>query len=143
MSEHPIEVDGEKFPTVEHYVQAMKAKEFKDDEIYNKIIKAKTPKAVKAMGQKVKNFIKEVWDEKRDKIVRIGVKAKFTQHPELRKQLQETGDKIIGEADPRDTYWGIGTGIESDKSKKPSKWRGQNKMGKLLMELRTEFTFQQ
>ena len=143
MSEHPIEVDGEKFPTVEHYVQAMKAKEFKDDEIYNKIIKAKTPKAVKAMGQKVKNFIKEVWDEKRDKIVRIGVKAKFTQHPELRKQLQETGEKIIGEADPRDTYWGIGTGMETDKAKKPSKWRGQNKMGKLLMELRTEFTFQQ
>ena len=139
MSEHPIDVDGEKFPTVEHYVQAMKSKEFKDDEIYNKIIKAKTPKAVKAMGQKVKNFVKEVWDEKRDAITRKGVRAKFTQHPELRKQLQETGDKIIGEADPRDTYWGIGTGIESDKAKKPSKWRGQNKMGKMLMELRTEF----
>jgi predicted NAD-dependent protein-ADP-ribosyltransferase YbiA (DUF1768 family) len=35
-------MDGEKFPSVEHYFQAMKAKEFKDDEIYNKIIKTKT-----------------------------------------------------------------------------------------------------
>jgi ribA/ribD-fused uncharacterized protein len=139
MSEHPIDIEGEKFPTVEHYIQAMKAKEFQDEEMYNKIVKAKTPKAVKAMGQKVKNFVKEMWDGKRDGITRTAVRAKFTQHPELRKQLQETGDKMIGEADPRDTYWGIGTSIDSDKAKYPSKWRGQNKMGKMLMEMRTEF----
>jgi predicted NAD-dependent protein-ADP-ribosyltransferase YbiA (DUF1768 family) len=52
----------------------------------------------------------------------------------------ETGDKLIGEANARDSYWGIGTSIESDKSKVPSKWRGQNKLGKILMNLRSEFT---
>jgi ribA/ribD-fused uncharacterized protein len=67
------------------------------------------------------------------------LRAKFVQHPELRKQLLETGDKIIGEADPRDMYWGIGTGIESEKSKKPSKWRGLNKLGKMIMSLRKTF----
>lgn len=139
MSQHPIEVDGKNYPSVEHYFQGMKAKEFKDTEMEEKIVKAKTAKAVKAMGKKVKNFVKEVWDSKRDEIMRTGVRAKFIQHPELRKQLLETGDRMIGEASARDTYWGIGTSVESEKSKFPEKWRGQNKMGKLLMELRQEF----
>jgi ribA/ribD-fused uncharacterized protein len=135
-SEHPIEVDGEKFPTVEHYFQAMKAKEFDDQEIYKKIVSSKTPKAAKAAGKKVKNFVTEVWDAKREAVMEKGVKAKFVQHPELRKQLLETKDKIIGKADARNTFWGIGTGMSSDKAKVPSKWRGQNKLGKLLMEIR-------
>lgn len=139
MSQHPIDVDGVRYPTVEHYFQAMKAKEFEDTEMLDKIVKAKTPKAVKAMGKKVKNFVKEVWDAKRDEIMRTGVRSKFIQHPELRKQLLETGDRQIGEADARNLYWGIGTAVTSEKSKHPDKWRGQNKMGKLLMELRTEF----
>ena len=139
MSQHPIDMDGEKFPTVEHYFQAMKAKEFKDDEIYNKIVIAKTPKAAKALGKKVKNFVTELWEAKRDEVMERAMRAKFVQHPELRKELMATGDKIIGEANPRDTYWGIGTGIESEKSKSPSKWRGQNKLGKILMALRNTF----
>ena len=139
MSNHPVEIDGGKYPTVEHYFQAMKAKEFKDDEIYEKIIKAKSAKAAKALGKKVKGFVTEVWDSKRDDILRTGVKAKFVQHPELRKQLQETEDRMIGEADARDTYWGIGTAMTSEKSKHPDKWRGQNKLGKMLMELRKQF----
>jgi ribA/ribD-fused uncharacterized protein len=138
-SQHPIDMDGEKFQTVEHYFQAMKAKEFKDDEIYNKILKAKTPKAAKALGKKVKNFVTEIWDSKRDEIMEKAIRAKFVQHPELRKELQATGDKLIGEADPRDTYWGIGTSMDLEKAKSPSKWRGQNKIGKILMALRNTF----
>ena len=139
MSQHPIEIDGETFPTVEHYFQAMKAKTFNDNEMYEKIMKTKTPKAAKAAGRLVKNFVTETWEGNRDFIMEKAVRAKFVQHPELRKQLLETGDKVIGEANARDMYWGIGTGIESDKSKKPSKWRGLNKLGKLLMKLRGVF----
>ena len=140
MSEHRIAVDGTEFPTVEHYFQAMKAKEFKDDEIYEKIIKAKSAKAAKALGKKVKGFEKEIWDSKRDDIMRLGIRTKFVQHPELRKQLQETGERMIGEADARDKYWGIGTSQTSEKSNHPDKWAGQNKLGKILMDLRKEFT---
>jgi ribA/ribD-fused uncharacterized protein len=139
MSEHPIDMGGEQFPSVEHYYQAMKAREFENADLYNKIIKTKTAKAVKALGKKVTNFKTEVWDSKKDEIMRKAVRAKFVQHPELRKQLMQTGDQKIGFADARDTYWAIGTSTESTKSLKPSKWRGQNRLGKLLMELRQEF----
>jgi len=139
MSQHPIEIDGETYPTVEHYFQAMKAKAFQDEEMYGKIMKSKTPKAAKAAGKLVKNFVTETWEGIRDSIMQKALRAKFVQHPELRKQLLETGDNMIGEANARDMYWGIGTGIESDKSKTPSKWRGLNKLGKALMNLRTDF----
>jgi ribA/ribD-fused uncharacterized protein len=139
MSEHRIDVDGTQFPTVEHYFQAMKAKEFKDDEIYEKILKAKTPKAAKALGKKVKGFVKDIWDSKKDDIMRLGIRTKFIQHPALRTQLQNTGERMIGEADARNTYWGIGTSMISEKAKHPEKWRGQNRIGKILMDLRKEF----
>jgi ribA/ribD-fused uncharacterized protein len=142
MSDHRIEFDGSTYPTVEHYFQAMKAKEFKDDEMYEKILKAKTAKAAKALGKKVKGFEKEMWDSKKDDIMRVGVRTKFVQHPELRKQLQETGERIIGEADARNKYWSIGTSVTSEKSKHPDKWAGQNKLGKIMMDLRTELNTQ-
>lgn len=139
MAEYPIEIDGVKYPTVEHYFQGMKAKEFADEEIYKKIVDCKTGKAVKALGKKVKNFAKEIWDAKRLEVMLRGVRAKFVQHPELQKQLLETGNRQIGEANPRDTFWGIGSGVESEKSRNPEKWRGQNKLGKMLMALRDDF----
>ena len=138
-AEYPIQINDTKYPSVEHYFQAQKALEFDDKEIYEKIMKTPSGKAVKALGKKVRNFIKELWDSKRLEIMMKGIRAKFIQHPELQKQLLETGIKKIGEADPRNTYWGIGTSINTELSKDPSKWKGQNQLGKILMILRDEF----
>jgi ribA/ribD-fused uncharacterized protein len=139
MAEYPTEIDGTTYPTNEHYFQAMKAVEFKDADVLKKIMAAKSAKSAKALGRKVKNFNPEVWDTRTDDVMRKGVRAKFVQHPDLRTKLMETGDKPIGEANARDSYWGIGTGPTQAKAKTPSKWPGQNKLGKILMELRTTF----
>jgi ribA/ribD-fused uncharacterized protein len=139
MAEYPIQISDVKYPTVEHYFQVQKAKEFGDKEIEDKMMETPSSKAVKALGKKVKNFQKEIWDEKRQEIMMRAVRAKFTQHPELQKQLLETGDREIGDADARDSFWGIGTSENTEKSKDPSKWKGQNKLGKLLMALRDDF----
>lgn len=138
-AEYPIQVSDVRYPSVEHYFQAMKAKEFGDDEIYKKMLDTPSGKAVKALGKKVKNFHKEVWDAKRLEIMMRGIKAKFVQHPELQKQLLETGDRQIGEADARDSFWGIGTSENTEKSADSTKWKGQNRLGKILMALRDEF----
>jgi hypothetical protein len=138
-AEYPIQISDVRYPSVEHYFQAQKAHEFGDDEIYKKILETPSGKAVKALGKKVKNFHKEVWDGKRLEVMMRGVKAKFVQHPELQKQLLETGDRQIGEADARDSFWGIGTSENTEKSADPSKWKGQNRLGKILMALRDEF----
>lgn len=138
MYEAPMQVDGVTFPTVEHYYQWSKAKQFGDAEAERKILKTASPKSVKAYGKKVKDFKEDVWNEKKDQIMKIGLRAKFTQHPEILKKLMETGDKPIAEADPRGKYWGIGTSSETSKAKDPSKWPGKNKLGNILMDLRSE-----
>jgi ribA/ribD-fused uncharacterized protein len=136
MSNHKIIVDGKNYDSVEHYYHAKKSELFKDDETLEKILKAKTPKAVKSLGKKVKNFVQEEWDKAKESIMSTGVKTKFSQHPELQKQLQDTKDRKIGYADARDIFWGIGTSMDVDRSKHPEKWRGKNKLGEILMNLR-------
>ena len=136
--EAPMQIDGTTFQTVEHYLQWSKAKQFGDAETQSKIMKTKSAKSVKAYGDKVKDFKEDEWNEKRDQVMTIALKAKFMQHPDLKTKLLSTGDKPIGEANARDKYWSIGTGAETSKAKIPSKWPGKNRLGHLLMDLRRE-----
>ncbi len=140
MFEAPMQIDGVTFPTVEHYFQWSKAKLFGDADIEAKIMKSPSPKSVKAYGRKVKNFKPADWEQRKDIVMKTAIRAKFTQHPELRKKLLDTKDAPLGEANPRDKYWGIGTGADTTKANAPSKWPGKNKMGEFLMELRKELS---
>ena len=138
MHEAPIQVEGITFPTVEHYFQWAKAKQFGDAAAQAKILKTPSPKSVKAIGKKVTPFDDAQWSERKDQVMRTAVKAKLMQHPEILKKLMDTGDRLIGEANPRDKYWGIGTSSDTAFAKKPERWKGKNTMGKILMDLRSE-----
>lgn len=138
MYEAPMQVEGTTFPTVEHYFQWAKAKQFGDAASQTKILKTESAKSVKAYGKKITPFDEEVWKEKAPVVMKTALKAKFAQHPDLLAKLLDTGDRPLGEADPRGKYWGIGTSAETSKAKDPTRWPGQNVLGKLLMELRTE-----
>ena len=135
-SAHAIIIDDKEYNTLTHYMECMKSTEFKDEKTLEKMMKSPTTKAVKALGKKVQNFDSTIWNEKCLGHLSKGLRAKFTKFPELRKQLLETEDKILGYADPRDVVLGIGCAMGTPKSLKSSKWRGDNHMGKLLMELR-------
>lgn len=135
---HEIEIEGVKYPTVEHYYQAQKATEF-DPEMVDEIMKAKTGIGAKRAGKMVKHFNADVWNSKREQVMMKGVRAKFIQHPELRKQLLATGTRTIGKADARELFWGIGTGENSEKVNSVDKWRGMNKLGKIMMTMRQSF----
>ena len=147
----PFEIDGITFPTVEHYFQWSKAKLFKDEAAATKML---TPpkgkpyteaKSAKAIGKKVKDFDGTQWNGLapgrgfKDEVMRRALRAKFT-HPkntEMLEKLLATKDRVLAEANPRDSYWGIGTSADT-KPAQEGKWKGQNWMGKMLMELRTE-----
>ena len=94
---------------------------------------------MKALGNKVKDFNEDTWKLRRDDVMKKAVRAKFVQHPELRKRLVETDEKQIGFADARDNYWSIGTSMVQEKARLPAKWKGENHLGKILMALRKEF----
>lgn len=136
--EAPMQIEGTTFPTVEHYFQWSKAKQFGDAAAQTKILKTSSPKTVKSLGKKVVGFNEEAWNESKDRVMATALKAKFMQHPELLKKLRETGTRRIAEADPRSKYWGIGTSAETSKAKDPERWPGKNRLGALLESLRTE-----
>jgi ribA/ribD-fused uncharacterized protein len=73
-------------------------------------------------------------------VMEKAVRAKFVNPKhELLPKLLATGDREIGEANPRDKFWGIGTSADTADAKNPKKWKGQNQLGKMLMKLRNEF----
>jgi ribA/ribD-fused uncharacterized protein len=131
-------LDGVEYKSAEHAFQGIKAKTFGDEDMFAKILKAKSAQSAKSFGKKVKDFKEDVWTEKKDEVMKTIVRAKFTQNLELRKKLTDTEDKLLANADPRDKHWGIGTSAGTEVAKDPKKWKGENKLGKMLEDLRTQ-----
>ena len=126
------------FVNVEQAMMASKALLFNDIPSFNKILTVTNPKTVKSLGRKVKNFQESVWDQYKKQIVKECIKAKFTQNPHLLSQLISTGNIYLAEDNPWDKVWGIGTKSANVKAKRT--WKGQNLLGVILMELRTELS---
>jgi ribA/ribD-fused uncharacterized protein len=131
-------LDGVEYNSAEHAYQAVKAKTFGDEEHFKKIVKAKSAQSAKSFGKKVVGYNEEVWTGKKDEVMKSVLRAKFTQNLDIRKKLLDTGDKVLANSDSRDKYWGTGTSATTAMAKDPSKWKGENKLGKFIMELRAE-----
>ncbi len=67
------------------------------------------------------------WDEVKVQIMEELLRLKLDQNPYVKKKLLETGDYLIVEDSPTDSFWGWG----EDR-------KGENVMGKLWMKLRDE-----
>jgi ribA/ribD-fused uncharacterized protein len=133
-----FEVDGVTYTSAEQYMMAEKARLFGDEKIRTEILSISDPRTCKALGRKVKNFDKAVWDKRKENIVRNGNFEKFMQNSALRSFLLSTGDKVLVEASPTDRVWGIGLGKNNPDALDPKKWRGQNLLGFILMAVRNE-----
>jgi ribA/ribD-fused uncharacterized protein len=134
----PFEVSGQRYPTAEHWMMAEKARLFGDAEIEAKVLAAKHPKAVKALGRKVRGYENPVWHAERERVVQEGNLHKFRQNPELLEFLLSTGDATLVEASPYDRIWGIGLRADQPAAQDPGQWRGLNLLGKVLMEVRRQ-----
>ncbi len=136
--ERSFEVDDIVYPTAEHWMMAEKARTFKDFEILPAILNAKTAEIAKELGRKVKNFNSERWDVYKYYAVRNGNLFKFIQNQDLQDYLLSTGAKILVEASPTDTVWGIGLSADDPDAMNPAKWQGANLLGFALMDVRDE-----
>lgn len=131
-----FEIDGINYPTAEHWMMAKKASLFQDEEILQKILIAKTPGAAKQLGRQVADFDPVVWNAHKYEIVVNGNISKFSQHATLQAFLLNTSNRVLVEASPYDSIWGIGMGQDNPKSNQPALWRGENLLGFALMEVR-------
>lgn len=132
----PFTVDGATFPTAEHFMMSRKARLFRDAEAEARIMAAATPTEARQEGRTVRGFSEETWVKHRSDIVRAGNVAKFGEHADLRAFLLGTAPKVLVEASPSDAIWGIGLGQSSPEIRDPMRWRGQNLLGFILMDVR-------
>ena len=121
---YPIEIDGKRWPTSEHYFQAQK---FAGSEHEEAIRRVGSAMIAARMGRDRKKPMRPDWEVVKDDLMRRAVRAKFQQHPELRDLLLATGNAVIIERTAKDSYWGDGGGGS-----------GENMLGRVLMEVRKE-----
>ncbi len=116
-----VDVNGMWWDTVEHYYQAKKSLDPKEQE---RVQKASNPGEAKKLGRRV--TIRSDWEQG----VKLTVMAealywKFTQNLGLKVKLLSTGDAELIEGNWwGDRYWGVCYGT------------GENHLGRLLMALR-------
>src|SRR4051812_39143920 len=86
---YPITIEGEWWPTSEHYFQAQK---FEDKAYQAKIRKANSPMLAARLGRDHKQKLRRNWDSMKVDVMRKAVLAKFNQHADLRALLLSTRD---------------------------------------------------
>jgi ribA/ribD-fused uncharacterized protein len=123
-SRHSIFLAGKRWATSEHYFQAQK---FHGTEHEEKVRLCKTARQAADLGRSRKLPLRRDWESVKDQVMLEALRAKFTQHEDLRGILLGTGDALLVEHTDRDSYWGDG----GDGS-------GKNRLGQLLMQVREE-----
>ncbi len=140
--EQKFTVEGITYRSAEHWMMAKKAELFNDKEIFEKIIACNSPAEAKKLGREVRNYDDVMWLEHRYQIVKEGNFHKFSQNPELCEYLLNTGNRILVEASPVDSIWGIGLAADSPDANNPEHWKGLNLLGFALMEVRDKMNNQ-
>jgi ribA/ribD-fused uncharacterized protein len=130
----PVTIDyqGEQFTlsTGEHLFQGMKVAAALQPEMnlsaLRALEKAPTPAKAKYWGRSIRIDV-EKWNKMSAQCMKRTLELKFLQHPDLMKKLVDTGElNLVEYNDWNDTLWG----------KSQQTREGQNKLGRLLMELR-------
>lgn len=134
----PFEIEGIWYKTAEQYMMAKKALLAGDLQRYTLIMNEPDPAKCKQLGKQVKNLNVGAWDRCKEEVVYHANLAKFSQNEDALQALLSTGEKILAEASPYDTIWGIGMEASDPNSTKPEKWKGKNLLGKVLMKVREQ-----
>jgi ribA/ribD-fused uncharacterized protein len=85
------------------------------------------PINAKNLADENEGAIRPNWDAVKDEVMYRAVRRKFELHPALKAMLLATGAEDIAEANPADSYWGIG-----------GDGAGLNKLGKIMTRIRDE-----
>lgn len=119
--ECPIQIEDRVFGNTEAAYMAEKT----DDEVDKARLQHMTGPDAKKYGQTVQ--LRKDWDTVKFAAMKKVVGAKFSQNEDLKAALLATGDKYLEETNWwKDQYWGVWNG------------KGQNALGKILMDIRDE-----
>ncbi|MDZ4785170.1 MAG: NADAR family protein, partial [bacterium] len=127
---------GRVFQSTEQAFMFYKADFFRDSAIAATLLNTQEPSQAKVFGRQIRNYNDSSWDIMRYAYMVYVNYLKFSQNPAFKKQLLETGERVLAEASPSDLIWGIGLLQADDNILDESMWKGHNLLGKSLMEVR-------
>lgn len=134
----PFQLEGHKFSTMEQFLAWRRAKLSGKKALINRALSSNNPVVCKGILNELRNDNTAKWDEILDEVVLSGLKAKFSQNPNLAQFLIATYPKTLGEAS-LNKKWGIGLPLNSQEALDMSKWgEGGNLLGKKLSQIREE-----
>ena len=70
-------------------------------------------------------------------VMKQALLCKFEQ-PKMKALLKNTGEQLLAECNKFDQYFGTGLKTSAPKAWNDKKWSGRNKLGSLLMQVRSE-----
>jgi ribA/ribD-fused uncharacterized protein len=132
----PFTIDGVRFVNCEQRMMYMKGKVFGDEEAMREVMLTEDPKRHKEIGRSVKNFDVDTWSAKAYQVVVEANYAKYSQNPELRQFLIDSGSRKFVECAPYDKIWGNGLNITQTLQSPEAMWEGTNLLGKAIMDVR-------
>ncbi len=126
-SPHWVDLQGDRWPTSEHFYQAQKFVGSPDETLISHIRRAATPEKAAALGRDPHHRVREDWDQAKQAVMYQVVRDKFQRHRDIQAVLLGTGEEWLIEDSPTDYYWGCGATGD-----------GQNHLGRILMAVRGE-----
>lgn len=99
----------------------------RDVKVGDYIAAAPFPDLCSSLGHGLSTFrVRSDWTQIKVGVMTCVLLAKFEQHEDLRRKLLDTGEASLVEESSTDPFWGIG-----------KSGKGQNMLGKLLMQIRS------
>ena len=135
-----ISLWGVAFNCAEQAMMYGKALLFEDSDAAQAILAAQEPGKQKALGRTVRGFVERTWVERRQELLKDINLAKFDQNKGLRRKLFQTALKLLVEASPLDTIWGIGLDADTAAETPTEDWPGQNLLGRILTQVREDLS---
>ena len=133
-----FDIDGKDvYCCSEQYFMHQKAMLFKDYQSAELILNCKSPYQMKRLGRRVKNFNDNEWKLVCRSVMKRALWEKFSQTNLAVTLLATTGTEMV-EASPSDCRWGVGLRIDDPRILDKKLWRGQNWLGQLLDEVRSD-----
>jgi len=124
-SNYSIQYDMKLYPTGEHLFQSLKFINEVDSEL---IRRQPNSRAAFNEARRMSDRVRKDWVSGSVNIMMMEktLLLKFTQHTRLKHKLLRTGDALLVEDSPIDSFWGNG-----------QDQKGRNELGKALMKIRT------
>ena len=134
----PFTYMGNRFETVEQFLYYMRAVFGRSKATAEKVLACGGDSSALSKASKKQRILENnSWEAVRPQIMRIGMRQKFLQNPELRKKLLGTGFRLLVETSKEGIIERLIPGNE-DWIRDPGKWKGRNTAGKALMKVRAD-----